>query len=205
MITARKQSIMKRIKRILLLAFLSVLNGYLRAKIMKKIKFLHSQGENCYFLIYNFGTEPWLIDIGSNVHIASGVMLITHDVVANMISNIRRTDIPLDRVAPVVIGNNVFIGARSLILPGVRIGNNVIIGAGSVVTKDVPDNVVAVGNPAKILCPYSEYEKKLISYNETLPWRHLLGNGNKRSKEIKKMRIKYFISLGRMQKGNTED
>lgn len=52
---------------------------------------------------------------------------------------------------PIIIGNNVWIGGNTVILPGVKIGNNVTIGAGSVVTKDIPDNVVAVGNPCRIV------------------------------------------------------
>mgnify|MGYP000293804664 FL=1 len=52
---------------------------------------------------------------------------------------------------PVVIGNNAWIGGSSVILPGVTIGNNVVVAAGSVVVKDVPDNVVVAGNPAKII------------------------------------------------------
>jgi len=52
---------------------------------------------------------------------------------------------------PVHIGNNVWIGANSVILPGVTIGDNTVIGAGSVVTKDIPANVVAVGNPCRVL------------------------------------------------------
>lgn len=53
--------------------------------------------------------------------------------------------------APVIIGDDVWIGGGTIILPGVVIGNNVVIGAGSVVTKDIPDNTVAVGNPCKVL------------------------------------------------------
>ncbi|MBF1445483.1 MAG: sugar O-acetyltransferase, partial [Prevotella nigrescens] len=49
------------------------------------------------------------------------------------------------------VGNNVWIGGNVVVLPGVTIGNNVTIGAGSVVTKDIPDNVVAVGNPCKVI------------------------------------------------------
>ncbi len=52
---------------------------------------------------------------------------------------------------PVTIGDNVWIGGSTTILPGVTVGNNVVIGAGSVVTKDIPDNVVVVGNPARII------------------------------------------------------
>ena len=56
---------------------------------------------------------------------------------------------------PVTIGNSVWIGGKTTILPGVRIGNNVTIGAGSVVTRDIPDNCVAAGNPARIMGPIS--------------------------------------------------
>ena len=70
--------------------------------------------------------------------------------------NYERTDIPIREQGlieerPITIGNNVWIGARVIILPGVRVGNGVIIGAGSIVTKNVPDNVVIAGNPAKII------------------------------------------------------
>lgn len=57
---------------------------------------------------------------------------------------------------PVTIGNNVWIGGSSVILPGVTIGDNVVIGGGSVATKDIPDNVVAAGNPARILKKINE-------------------------------------------------
>ena len=53
------------------------------------------------------------------------------------------------QTAPVIIGNNVWIGGGAIIMPGVTIGNNVVIGAGSVVTKDIPDNVIAYGNPCQ--------------------------------------------------------
>lgn len=52
---------------------------------------------------------------------------------------------------PITIGNNVWFGGNVVVLPGVSIGNNTVIGAGSVVTKDIPDNVVAVGNPCKVI------------------------------------------------------
>ena len=58
------------------------------------------------------------------------------------------------------IGNNVWIGANAVILPGVTIGDNTVIGAGSVVTKDIPANVVAVGNPCRVLRPIGEKDKK---------------------------------------------
>lgn len=61
---------------------------------------------------------------------------------------------------PVHIGNNVWIGANAVVLPGITIGDNSVIGAGSVVTKDIPPNVIAVGNPCRVLREISEHDKK---------------------------------------------
>lgn len=61
---------------------------------------------------------------------------------------------------PIHIGNNVWIGANSVILPGVNIGDNSVIGAGSIVTKDIPSNVVAVGNPCRVLREINENDMK---------------------------------------------
>ena len=55
------------------------------------------------------------------------------------------------QTAPVIIGNNVWIGGGAIILPGVTIGDNVVIGAGSIVTKSIPDNVIAVGSPCRVV------------------------------------------------------
>lgn len=62
----------------------------------------------------------------------------------------------LEYAYPITVGNDVWIGASVQVLPGVTIGNNVVIGAGSVVTKDIPDNVIAVGNPCKVLRTITE-------------------------------------------------
>lgn len=64
---------------------------------------------------------------------------------------------------PISIGNNVWIGANCTILPGVTIGNNAVIGAGSVVTKDIPESVVAVGNPCKVSRPITEKDSILTT------------------------------------------
>ena len=60
----------------------------------------------------------------------------------------------------VTIGDNVWIGGNACVNPGVHIGNNVVVGAGSVVTKDIPDNCIAVGNPARVLREITEEDKK---------------------------------------------
>ena len=93
------------------------------------------------------------ITIGDEVTLAPRVLILAHDASTRMF-------LGKTRAANVTIGNNVFVGAGSIILPGVHIGNRVIIGAGSVVTNDIPDNSLAVGNPAKVLCPIDEYLEK---------------------------------------------
>ena len=76
----------------------------------------------------------------------------------------RKTGVEFNK--PIHIGKNCWIGAGSVILPGVKIGDNTVIGGGSVVTKNIPSNVVAVGNPCRVLREISERDKK--SYEELL-------------------------------------
>lgn len=92
----------------------------------------------------------WLITIGDDVTLAPRVHILAHD--ASTKSSLGYT-----RIGLVNIGNNVFVGSSSTVLPGVSIGNNVVIGANSVVSKDIPDNSVAIGNPAKVICTYDEF------------------------------------------------
>lgn len=65
----------------------------------------------------------------------------------------------LEIALPITVGNNVWIGAGVTVLPGVTIGDNVVIGAGSIVNRDIPSNVVAVGNPCRVLRPITEKDK----------------------------------------------
>lgn len=71
------------------------------------------------------------------------------------------------------IGDNVWIGANAVICPGVTIGKNTVIGAGSVVTKDIPENVVAVGNPCRVMRQISERDQKYYYRNEEIDWDNL--------------------------------
>ena len=66
----------------------------------------------------------------------------------------------METSAPVTIGNDVWIGGNTVINPGVCIGNNVIVGSGSVVTRNIPDNVIAAGNPCRILREITDEDKK---------------------------------------------
>ena len=70
--------------------------------------------------------------------------------------------------APVHIGKNCWLGAGVIVLPGITIGDNVVIGAGSIVTKDLPPNVVAVGNPCRILRKINEHDKEYYFKNRKI-------------------------------------
>lgn len=116
-------------------------------------------GEGCRIYITQWGSEPFLISIGDRVTITSGVRLITHDGSTWLIRDEKSER--YQKYLPISIGSDVFIGLNTLIMPGVTIGNNVVIGAGSVVTKNIPDNSVAVGNPARVISTYDALDKKI--------------------------------------------
>ena len=92
----------------------------------------------------------WHITIGDNVTLAPRVHILAHDASTKVFLN-------YTRVANTRIGNNVFVGAGAIVLPGVSIGDNVIIGAGSVVSRDIPNDSVAVGNPARVVKALDEF------------------------------------------------
>lgn len=95
----------------------------------------------------------WLITIGDNVTMAPRVHILCHDASTKQFLN-------YTKIGRVTIGNNVFIGAESVVLPGITIGDNVIIGANSTVTHDIPTNSVAVGSPARVISTLEEYLNK---------------------------------------------
>lgn len=103
-------------------------------------------------------TRPWMIEIGNNVSITTGVTILTHgydwSVFKGMYGDV------LGSAGRVKIGDNVFIGMHSTILNGVTIGDNVVIGANSLINKDVPDNCVVVGNPQRVVCDIDSYLEK---------------------------------------------
>ncbi len=136
-------------------------------KIKDPIKFYRKQGirigDNCEIRSgVIFSSEPYLISIGNHVRVNAGVEFVTHDGGAwvlrekSVLSN--KENITL--FGTIEIGNNVHIGSRAIIMPNVKIGNNCIIGCGAIVTKDIPDNSIAVGIPAKVIETIEEYEEK---------------------------------------------
>lgn len=104
----------------------------------------------------------WLIEIGDNVTLAPRVHILCHDASTKQF-------LGYTKIGRVSIGNNVFIGANSVVLPGVKIGNNVIIGANSTVTHDIPDNMVYAGCPAHALSTLEKYLDKERERMKTSP------------------------------------
>ena len=103
-------------------------------------------------------TRPWLINIGNDVQITEGVTLLTHGYDWAVLKGVYGEI--LGSGGGIQIGNNVFIGMKTTILKGVHVGNNVIIGANSLVNKNIPDNCVVAGNPARVIMPLDKYYEK---------------------------------------------
>ena len=128
-----------------------------------------SIGERCeIYSSASFGSEPYLISLGDHVRINSGVNFVTHDggvwVLRERYDELKNVDL----FGKITVGNNVHIGTNALIMPGVTIGNNCIIGCGAIVTKDIPDNSIAVGIPARVIETVDEYKEKHIqSFDHT--------------------------------------
>lgn len=111
---------------------------------------------NCILLDIN------KITIGKNVMLAPNVIITT----AGHPIHFEARNSGWEYGKPIKIGNNVWIGTNVVINPGVSIGNNVVVGSGSVVTQDIPDNVVCVGNPSKIIKRITEDDKQFYYKKE---------------------------------------
>ena len=142
-------------------------------------------GENCYIELpfyanwggahVHFGNNVYanfhltLIDDG-HIYVGDNVMFAPNVTVATpghpVDPDLRRKGLQFNK--DVHIGSNVWVGAGAVILPGVTIGENTVIGAGSVVTKDIPPNVVAAGNPCRVLREIGEHDKEFFYKNERI-------------------------------------
>ncbi|MBE6312307.1 MAG: acyltransferase [Bacteroidales bacterium] len=116
----------------------------------------------------------WHISIGDDVTLAPRVHILAHDASTKI-------HLGYTKVANTKIGNRCFVGAGSIILPGVTIGDDVIVGAGSIVSKDIPSGMLAVGNPAKVICSVEEYVDRMkgeINSENTFGEDYTLRNSN---------------------------
>lgn len=121
-------------------------------------------GDNVY-ANFNFTVvDDTDIYVGNNVLIGPNVTLVagTHPIHPGLRAEQAQYNVS------VVIGNNVWLGAGAVVLPGVHIGDNSVIGAGSVVTKDIPANVVAVGNPCRVLREINEDDMRFYNKGEVI-------------------------------------
>lgn len=143
----------------------TIRDGEERASYIRRQGVYGAIGENCMIQKRKVPLYANLIRLGNNVHIASNVSFLTHDVTHDMLNHtesVRKRGGVQERVGCIEIGDNVFVGAGTRILYDTRIGSNVIIGTGSIVTRDIPDNSIAAGIPARVIGSFDEYVEKML-------------------------------------------
>jgi acetyltransferase-like isoleucine patch superfamily enzyme len=174
-----------------------VKSGFPYGAYLKEKGSFHALGDNCYIAKSANIPDQYLTSLGSNVWVTSGCQLLCHDASVIMLNIMHREH--FDRVAPITIGSNVFFGNNAIVLPGVTIGTGCIIGAGSVVTKDVPDNSVHAGNPARSICTLDAYVDKIKKSTLAYPWHSLLQKhahhiyDPENEKLLRAARVKHFF------------
>lgn len=124
-------------------------------------------GERCSIQFSVVVTDPCHVRLGNNVHL-TGCTLFGHDGSVKMLS--KMSGKTLDRVGRIDIGDNVFVGHRAIIMPGVTIGSNAIVGAGALVTRDVPSNSIVAGVPARVIGQVDACVARCEANTGRLPW-----------------------------------
>ncbi len=139
----------------------SIMSSVKRVNYLRKNHIFSEIGENVTIMDRTIPLYAKLIRIHNNVRIASHVSFVAHDITHFMLNKMPETlGGYQETVGCIEILDNVFIGSNTTILNNVRIGPNVIVAAGSVVTKDVPENSVVGGVPAKFICSFDEWMKR---------------------------------------------
>lgn len=164
------------------------------AEYQKKWGNYYSIGDNCAIWTYTNVTDPEYTKIGNNVMLTACTIL-GHDGSIAMLN--RAYHKKLDRVGKVDIKDNVFIGHGAIVLPNVTIGPNAIVAAGAVVSRNVPENAIVAGIPAKQVGKVSDLVVKLENETSLLPWSDIInqregGFDPEMEPMLKKMRQEYF-------------
>jgi len=138
-------------------------------------------------------TRPWMIKIGNGCCITSGVTILTHDYGWSVLKAVYGEVI--GSAKKVSIGDYVYIGMHTTIVGGVTIGNNVIIGANSLVSRDIPDNVVVAGNPARVIGTLEEYyhKRKSLEIGEAVEMAQIYYETYKEVPPIEIMREHFWL------------
>ncbi len=141
------------------LRFQCMRDGEVRAGYLRKHEILAEIGTNVYYYSRIMPADPKLVKIHNNVSIATNVRFVNHDRIDIVLSGIFNKKYG-KQYGCIEVMDNVFIGADTVILPGVKIGPNAIVGAGSIVTKDVPPGTIVGGNPARKIGEFAELIEK---------------------------------------------
>lgn len=148
-------------KNLVQLMLLFKRNGASRADYLRKKVNFRSFGEYVTWRPFLIPSEPENVTIGSNVHVAANVRFVTHDMFHLMFNFMDNGETKLAKsTGEIEIGNNVAIGANTVLVYGTKLDNNTIVAAGSVVTKAFPAGVIIGGNPAKVIGSFDELKKK---------------------------------------------
>ncbi len=134
-------------------------SGQARARYLQKHHVFRHVGDHCMVMFRKIPLYPKMISLGDNVWIASDVLLVTHDAIHQMLAYKEGCEFT-ENVGCIDIGDHVFIGSNTTVLPNVKIGSNTIIAAGSLINKDIPGNGVYGGVPAKYIGSFEDFVNK---------------------------------------------
>ena len=173
----------------------TILSSGKRADYLRNHRVFHHVGIGCTIMERKVPIYPKLISIGNNIHLATKVLLVPHDAVHLCLEALEKSDERIrfkEKIGNIEIGDNVFIGANTTVLYDVKIGSKVIIGGGCLVNRDIPDNSVVVGVPAKVIGTFDEFAEKRRS-EQTYP-DELAPTGHSVTKELEDWCWKDFYS-----------
>lgn len=171
---------------------LFIKNSKKRADFVKKKGIYNGVGNNVRIMPRKIPLYPQLIRFHNNVRIASDVSFVTHDNIHYLLRNKYKNRQFLEKIGCIEIMDNVFIGSNCQIMYDVRIGPNAIVAAGSVVTKDVPENSIVAGVPAKVIGSFDKYVERIKETN-SYPV-DLSPNGQKISQKLVELQWQAFES-----------